>query len=322
MLRRSAIAAVLSAGVVLACAAPAVAGDPTVAPPEDCGDLAVCVGVDIGGSDSKPSSGKPGSPAKARGASKAKPKCRVNRSSGTGPNDVKENRSVTVPCSDPELGSFSGGCYYKVASPQPPAGDPAWKGHKPDDGKVYQVTCPMGTPGLDAVGLQWMAEPPGAAAVSPAQLAQQAVDKMTLRGPRIGIAPKPGGKGVVGMPVWMWAGKSTETYGPNTASASAGGTTVTATAKVSKVVWKLGDGSTVTCTTAGTPYKASYGKKASPDCGHRYTQASSTTASGKYHITATATWTIGWQGGGQNGQLTEIRDSAVDITIAEVQVLN
>ncbi|MFF9870108.1 ATP/GTP-binding protein [Streptomyces sp. NPDC013953] len=165
--------------------------------------------------------------------------------------------------------------------------------------------------------------PPAAPAVDPAVLAQQAVDEMLLRGPEIGITPKPGGKGVVGMPVYMWTKTGPETYGPNIASASAGGVTVTATAKVSKIVWTMGDSNTVTCTTAGTPYKAEYGKKPSPDCGHRYTAPSSITATGKYHVTAMSTWTIDWEATtGQSGQLTETRESAVDITVAEVQVLN
>ncbi|MFJ2774894.1 ATP/GTP-binding protein [Streptomyces sp. NPDC087300] len=161
--------------------------------------------------------------------------------------------------------------------------------------------------------------------VDPAQLAQEAVDKMTLRGPAIGITPRPGGKGVVGMPVWMWTAKGAETYGPNSASASAGGITVTATAKVSKIVWRMGDDTTVTCNSAGTPYKRAYGKKNSPDCGHRYTQPSTREPSGKYHVTATSTWSIDWEvtgGGGETGELTELRDSDVDITVAEVQVLN
>ncbi|MFF6794259.1 ATP/GTP-binding protein [Streptomyces filamentosus] len=146
---------------------------------------------------------------------------------------------------------------------------------------------------------------------------------MLLRPPAIGITPKPGGKGVVGLPVYMWTERGPETYGPNTASASAGGVTVTATAKVSRIVWNMGDGTTVTCTTPGTPYRAEYGKRPSPDCGHRYTAPSSTTPTGKYHVTATSTWTIDWQATtGQSGQLTETRQSAADITVVEVQVLN
>lgn len=213
-------------------------------------------------------------------------------------------------------------CTYELADPQPPSGSLDWEGHEPGDGAVYEKACMYnGDDNFRILSMVWAADPP-VAQVDPAVLAQQAVDKMLLKGPRIGITPKPGGKGVVGMPVYMWTGKGAATYGPNQASATAGAVTVTATAKVSKIVWTMGDGTAVTCTTAGTPYSAEYGKKPSPDCGHRYTQPSSSTESGKYHVTATSTWTVDWTGGGQTGQLTEIRDSAVDITVAEVQVLN
>lgn len=236
----------------------------------------------------------------------------------------------TVPCTT-EMGTFNhaDSCYWQLLKPQPAADDPVWKlavglpsDWKPGDkGELYNVTCP-GVGRELMGGTYFSVNGPGGAAVDPGQLAQEAVKKMTLRGPEIGITPKPGGKGVVGMPVYLWTETGAETYGPNTATATAGAVTVTATAKVSKIVWKLGDGSTVTCTSAGTPYKAAYGKKPSPDCGYRYSQPSSTKSSGKFHVTATSTWTIDWAGGGQTGQLTEIRNSAVDITVAEVQVLN
>lgn len=220
------------------------------------------------------------------------------------------------------LDSKSRACSYNKLNPQPEAGSSLWEGHEPGDGAVYERVCVGGPNGL-TIGPMWAANAPGPAAIDPAVLAQQALDKMLLRGPEIGITPKPGGKGVVGMPVYMWTATGPETYGPNTASASAGGVAVTATAKVSKIVWQMGDGKTITCTTAGTPYKAEYGKKPSPDCGHRYTTPSSTTSSGKFHVTATSTWTIDWTAtSGPTGQLTEVRNSAVDIAVAEVQVLN
>jgi hypothetical protein len=259
--------------------------------------------------DTKPDNA--GTPAK--GSKGGKPVCAID--------------GKTVPCSRPGMGTFNAadGCYWELEDPQPDAETARLATGLPDDwkpgdeGKFYNVTCPadplMG-------GLTYSATGPNAAAVDPAQLAQEAVEKMTLLGPEIGITPKPGGKGVVGMPVYMWDEESAETYGPQTQSATAGAVTVTATAKVKKIVWDMGDGATVTCTTAGTPYKAAYGKDPSPDCGHRYTEPSSTQPSGKFHVTATSTWTIDWQGGGQTGQLTEVRNSAVDITVAEVQVLN
>ncbi|MER6074643.1 ATP/GTP-binding protein [Streptomyces sp. NPDC001817] len=168
----------------------------------------------------------------------------------------------------------------------------------------------------------WSATPP--AKVDPAQLAQEALDKMTLLGPHIDINPKPGGKGLVGMPVWMAADTSQTTWGPNSASASAGGVTVTATAKVSKVVWDMGDGTSVTCTGPGTVYQKSFGLKASPDCGHVYTQPSDQQQGGTYKVTATSTWTVNWQvnGGGETGTLTAVRQSGVQLTIVQSQAVN
>ncbi|MEV0604638.1 ATP/GTP-binding protein [Streptomyces sp. NPDC050315] len=232
-----------------------------------------------------------------------------------------------VPCDRPDYGHFNQAdmCYWAPMDPQPPANDPLWQeagapaGWKPGDGgKLYERACF----GQLESGVRFAATDPTGAAVDPAVLAREAVSKMTLRGAKIGITPKPGGKGVVGMPVYMWTAKDAEHWGPNTASASAGAVTVTATAKVKKIVWKMGDGKSVTCTTAGTPYKSSYGKEPSPDCGYRYTQPSSSQPGGKYHVTATSTWSIDWAGAGQNGQLTEIRNASVDIAVGEVQVLN
>lgn len=237
----------------------------------------------------------------------------------------------TVPCSRDDIGAFNSAdkCYWDLIDPQPESGSEDWglAIGIPDDwkagdpGKLYNVICP-GVGREVRGGLTFAENDPTEAAVDPAVLAQQAVDSMTLRGADIGITPNPDGKGLVGMPVWMWTARSAETYGPNTATASAGGITVTATAKVTKIGWKMGDGASVTCTKPGTPYKAAYGKRSSPDCGHRYTQPSSTQDAGKYHVEATSTWTIEWTGGGQSGQLTETRDSDVDITVLEAQVLN
>ncbi|WP_143674029.1 ATP/GTP-binding protein [Streptomyces caniscabiei] len=211
-------------------------------------------------------------------------------------------------------GGSSSKCTVRRADPQPPPGSIFYQG----EGKiVYERTCPGG--GTTFFGTDPAADAPE---VDPAVLAQQAVDKMLLAGPDININPKPGGRGLVGMPVWMAVDQSPTTWGPNTASASAGGVTVTATAKVSQVVWAMGDGASVTCTGAGTVYQKSYGLKKSPDCGHVYTQPSNDVAGGTYKVTATSTWVINWQGGGANGQLTEVRSSSVAVTIVESQAVN
>ncbi|MGA5277853.1 ATP/GTP-binding protein [Streptomyces cellulosae] len=212
-------------------------------------------------------------------------------------------------------------CVYKLADPQPPAGSLDWQGHEPGDGAVYEQTCGWG--GVDGdviVRMVWLADPPPQETVDPAVLAQRAVDSMTLLGPDI-ASPRVAGKYTVGVPMWMWVNRSATTYGPNTASASAGGITVTATAKVSKIVWKMGDGASVTCNGPGTPYTSSEGMAESPDCGHVYSKTSAGAQNGKFPVTATSTWTINWQGGGQAGQLTEVRQTNVQVAVGEVQVV-
>lgn len=212
-------------------------------------------------------------------------------------------------------------CVYKLADPQPPAGSLDWEGHEPGDGAVYEQTCGWeGVDGDTIVRMVWLAEPPAQETVDPAVLAQRAVDSMTLLGPDI-ASPRAAGKYTVGVPMWMWVNQSATTFGPNTASASAGGITVTATAKVSKIVWKMGDGDSVTCNGPGTPYQASEGMAQSPTCGHVYSKTSAGAKNGKFPVTATSTWTIDWQGGGQAGQLTEIRQTNVQVAIGELQVV-
>ncbi|WP_340457488.1 ATP/GTP-binding protein [Streptomyces sp. A475] len=189
-------------------------------------------------------------------------------------------------------------------------------------GAVYRVMCPA----TGRVGVVWVPDgaAPGAPVIDPEVVAQQAVDSMKLVGPDIDINPKPGGKGLVGMPVWMAVGQSPTTYGPNSASATAGGVTVTATAKVKSIVWNMGDGTSVTCSGPGTVYRKSFGMKQSPDCGHVYKQTSDS-AGGKFKVSATATWAVDWQvagGGGESGQLTEVRNSQAALTIIESQAVN
>ena len=81
--------------------------------------------------------------------------------------------------------------------------------------------------------------------------------------------------GLVGLPIWLWvASPDASSWGPNTKTASAGGYSVTATGAVTRVVWSMGDGGTVACTTTGTTYADSFGVSSSPDCGYRYTKQS------------------------------------------------
>jgi hypothetical protein len=121
----------------------------------------------------------------------------------------------------------------------------------------------------------------------------------------------------------MWARTpDPHSYGPITATASAGGTTVTATARIFRITWDMGDGATVVCRSAGTPYRPSYGREDSPDCGHTYTTSSSGQPSGKYTVTATSDWVVTWAGAGQTGTIRlDGLVRSTQIAIGEAQVL-
>jgi hypothetical protein len=229
-----------------------------------------------------------------------------------------------VPCSSPD-GYWSNGyhCYIQAVAPQPPAGDPMWQGHGPGDGAVYNCYQPQ-TGLLITI---WSQDPPPNSGVGPTprQVAQLAVDRMRLSAINIGIAPEPGPNsiGLVGMPVWMWAkAPDDHTYGPITESASAGGITITATAKVLRVTWDMGDGTEVVCDTAGSPYQPSYGRKDSPDCGHTYELSSVRETDDAYTVTATSSWVITWSGAGQTGTIRlNGLNRSTQIRIGEAQVL-
>jgi hypothetical protein len=231
--------------------------------------------------------------------------------------------SGPVPCHDPDYGWFNqaDGCYYRKADPQPARSDPAWEDHYPD-GAIYVATC-LGTPGTGGGYVWWPGPPPGfgGATASLAQLASQAVRRMQLLGPDIGIVPEPGKVGLVGLPVWMWTEVSPRTWGPISITASVPGLSVTATANAEQISWRMDDGHTVVCRGPGTPYADRFGGRSSPDCGHTYTRTSARNPGGAYTVTATTTWRVIWAGGRQRGELTIYRSTTTRVRIGEVQVL-
>ncbi|WP_371594729.1 ATP/GTP-binding protein [Streptomyces virginiae] len=312
--RRLTAAAAAAAVTLLGAVAPgtAVADDPgggVVCPPRD-------LDCDVTAHDpGKPPVGKPGTRPGKPPSEGGLPTCAI---------DGEE-----VPCSTPEMGAFNSAdsCYWKPTDG--PAGGlptgfdtgapPGWKPGDPG-GRLYLVTCPRG--GDVRGGIRWSATGPAGGGVDVQALARQAVERLRLEGPDIGIVPRPDGKGLVGLPVWMWNKPGPTRTGPTTATASAGSVTVTATATVRTVVWSMGDGATITCTGPGTPYTPDRGKEMSPTCGHKYTRTSDGSPGGRYPVTATTTWDVAWEGAGQTGTITTTRQSATSLAIGELQVLN
>lgn len=97
--------------------------------------------------------------------------------------------------------------------------------------------------------------------------------------------------------------------------------TVTATARLDRVVWDMGDGRSTTCTGPGTPWSPGAGNGNSPTCGYTFRASSVRQPDQRYTITATSYWTIDWAGGGEAGTITMDFASGTDLRVAEVQAL-
>jgi hypothetical protein len=235
-----------------------------------------------------------------------------------------------VPCSDPALGWFSAAdsCYYKALPGAPPPGVPVAPTTHSGSGAFYVKTCGLSGVRFTGVGVNqqvvWLASPParggGSALPSPAVLAQSAVRRLGLPGPQIRTSPPADSQQLIFLPTWMWVSGG---WSSQSATAAVPGESVTATARPSKVVWSTGDGAQVTCDGPGTPYTPGADPHAaSPDCGHIYTQPSSTVPGGRYTLAATVFWQVNWSGGGASGALNVQRSASVPLLVVEAEAIN
>lgn len=199
----------------------------------------------------------------------------------------------------------------------------------PATGWEYWLQCPQPdwTPTNDHIGVTTINLPnPPPGKPDPTKLAQQAEAELVLRPPTITMAPMNGGSGLVGMPVWLSIATTNNQYWgqQTTPPVSVPGLSVTATAKTKSVTWDMGDGHTVPCLNPGTPYSASDGLTASPDCPYIYRQPSGSKPGGVYTVTATTTWEVTWSAStGQSGTLPDqTLTSTTTIKIGELQAVN
>ncbi|NUR27711.1 MAG: hypothetical protein HOV83_18015 [Catenulispora sp.] len=243
----------------------------------------------------------------------------------------------TAKCFDPQLGQIpchkaglgwynpTDGCYYDRLDLS--INDPIWGSHDPSKGDMYNVWCWAGAAaGWELSGIRYLTNaPPGYGGLpSPLQLALRAINNLPIRGAVIGSAPgsaTSGRAGLVGLHVWLWTAVRADTWGPAEATASVPGLSVTAVANATKIVWTMGDRGSVTCKNPGTPYKSSYGDKASPNCGYVYKTSSRNQSGGRYAIVATTYWHVTWSGGGDSGYVDIQRTSNTTLRIDELQAV-
>lgn len=157
--------------------------------------------------------------------------------------------------------------------------------------------------------------------MSPSQAGAIAVARLRLpvTPPKVGPDPNLNKwkMAAVGYPLWIWADGPTH-VGP--VSDSVGGLTVSLDAQLTKTVFRMGDGGTVTCTGAGTPYRNSTKPGTpSPNCGYRYEEPS--LPGGNYTVSAVSYWAVTWTVNGTSGVITVPSTTSAPLPVGEVQVL-
>lgn len=207
-------------------------------------------------------------------------------SSGDGDDLVCKIGDVVVECYHEGFGWLgSDGCYYGK--------DPG--GFLPPNEWIKSCYNPA-TGAFDPAGTVLLFDPPLALGV----ITDHAVDHLSMPKPTIAANPNLAATQFVHVPVWWWVRPGW--WQTQTASASAGGLTITAKAVPQKITWYAGDGTSTVCTGPGTPWTPSTDpNSASPDCGHTYAQTSAKSPGGTFTLRAVATWDISWSGGGYSG---------------------
>lgn len=218
-------------------------------------------------------------------------------------------------------------CSEQPMSPQPAAGSIWWRGNSPADGLIVQWVC---TGGLTAATCTYCTDltphfaANGAAAAggaapppppTPEQLAQQAYQLLSMPDPSMNLGPDPQ-RVAVRYWLYLWV----DDPGVVSATVTAGAVSVTATAKMTSVIWTMGEpvsadnlgsrAAPITCQGLGTnpgPAVDTTAQPAAGTCAYMFQVRSTperTGGSGTWPVTATANWTITWAANtGQSGTL-------------------
>jgi hypothetical protein len=108
----------------------------------------------------------------------------------------------------------------------------------------------------------------------------------------------PPGRTVDNVATWLWVDGAVAV--PR--SATNAGVTATVTATPVRLVWRTGDGHTVTCLGSGTPYQPDGAAPPSGGCRHVYSLPTTTVS-----MQVTAVWRLAWSAtNGQTGDLGEV----------------
>lgn len=180
-------------------------------------------------------------------------------------------------------------------------------------------TCKLGS---DPGALTWVPTTPGGPAPAPSIVAQTALSKAQWPTITVKLNP-PAERMLVNFPAWLSIASGWQTI---RASASTAGIRATVTARPEWVRWKMGDGHSVTCRSAGTAYDAQLSwssNLARRDCGYTYSQSSVHSASSHFRVTVTVHYEVSWTSTtGAGGSLGGYdRNDVVSVAVGQLETL-
>ena len=197
-------------------------------------------------------------------------------------------------------------------------------GVDPATGTWYTVACPA----TQSIASVWVPNRTGPAPaprpVTPVVVAQEALARLHLGPPSIHMSP-PSNDEVVNFSDWLWIDGSM--WHPISATASVGGVSATATASPERVVWQMGDGSQIACSSPGTPYDSNAPPdRQTTDCTYAYPRSSAGQPNNRYTVTVTVYWHVTWTatgapGGGNLGDVAS-DTASTPVEVDEIQAVN
>ena len=239
-----------------------------------------------------------------------------------------------------------------VPIPDPPTSDPCpwmavddlgassswWGDNDPSAGRMELNRCVLGDTNIPGGGIIQLRFVPNAAPIAaapppdPAVLARQAIGRLAVPRPSIGVGPDRT-KLAVQLWTWLWV----DSPAPAPVTVTLAGVSVTATATLTSTTWSLGEPAstgdgyhagppvTVTCMGAGSAPPVGYDWQAEPPCGHMFHWRSlkeRTGGTGMWPITATTNWDVAWQSNtGAAGTDTLTATAADQFDIAEYRIV-
>lgn len=150
-------------------------------------------------------------------------------------------------------------------------------------------------------------------------LAREVVLSMTLPHPEVMVGPDPSvnewDMAVVGYPLWLW----TETPAAMQSSTTQYGITISMSAVRERVVFAMGDGNAITCTSMSPLPSGTKPGAPSPDCGYVYEGAS--LPEGSYTVTASSHWSVAWSALGYSGTVPVVVSASRELPVGELQAV-